>query len=166
MPAGTAGDNDDTLGVEQSAPVVNQRTQCHLIVVDINAPAHTVGQALRLLEDFLEHEVRVTAFLYLSEIDIHGTHFRRQFFIEDIHHLQLLAQLHHGNVPVIKINNLVGVLDDRTGIRTEEELAVTNADNERALFPCSNDCIRVALVKQCNGVCTDYLVQCQLHGLQ
>ena len=52
---------------------------------------HTVAQALRLLEDFLQHEVRETTLLNLAEVDIHGLNLRVELYVLDIHYLQFLS---------------------------------------------------------------------------
>ena len=38
----------------------------HMVGLDVDAASHAVGQALRLLKDFLQHEVRVAALFYLA----------------------------------------------------------------------------------------------------
>ena len=51
-----------------------------MVAFHVNAPSHTVHQAFRLLEDFLQHEVFVSPFLYLSQVDVHRLHLQFLFF--------------------------------------------------------------------------------------
>ena len=66
MPRRAAGHDDHTLGSQQLAPVVDECRERDMGALYIDAPAHAVSQALRLLKDFLEHEVGVAALLYLA----------------------------------------------------------------------------------------------------
>ena len=47
-----------------------------MIGLHIDTAAHAIGDALGLLEDFLQHEMRITALFNLSEGDINGLDFR------------------------------------------------------------------------------------------
>ena len=128
---------------------------------------HTVAQALRLLENFLQHEVRETALLNLAEIDIHGLNLRVELYVLDIHHLQFLSETHHGDVAILQVNYLVGIFDDRAGIRTEIELSVlANTHYQRALLAGSDNLVRVALVENSDGVSANHLTERNLNGGQ
>ena len=128
---------------------------------------HTVAQTLRLLEDFLQHEVRETALLNLTEVDIHGLHLRVELYVLDVHHLQFLSETHHGDVAILQVNHLVGIFDDRTGIRTEIELSVlANTHHQRALLAGSDNLVRVALVENSDGVSANHLTERNLNGGQ
>ena len=62
-----------------------------MIAFHIDASAHTVGQTFRLLENFLQHKVGITALLYLAEIDIHFLHCQILLLAKDAHHLQFFT---------------------------------------------------------------------------
>ena len=128
---------------------------------------HTVTKALWLLENFLQHEVRETALLYLTEINVYGLYLRVEFNVLDVHHLQFLTEAHHSDVTILQINHLICIFDDRTGIRTEIKLSIlSDTYNQWTLFTGSNDLIRVTLIKNCDSVSSDYLPESHLNGSQ
>ena len=49
----------------------------------IYASSHTVGQTLGLLKDFLQHEVRIAALLYLSQVDVDSLHLQFLLLTEE-----------------------------------------------------------------------------------
>ena len=108
----------------------------------------------------------VAAFLDLSEVDVYFLHFQFLFFAEDAHHLQLLAEPDDGDVSILQIDHTVGVFDDGAGIRTNEELVVADAHHQRTLLAGGDDLTRVALVDDGDGVGSDDLIECHLHGLE
>ena len=128
---------------------------------------HTVAQALRLFEDFLQHEVRETALLYLAEVDIHGLHLRVELYVLDVYYLQFLTETHHSDVAILQINHLISIFDDRTGIRTEIKLSVlTDTYHQWTLLAGSNNLVRVTLVKNCDGISANHLTERYLNGSQ
>ena len=95
MPGSTTSHDDDSLGVEELLAMVGNGAEhyAHLClrlagcIVAIGhhtgfhgathyTATHTVAQTFWLFEDFLQHEVRETALLYLTEIDIHSLNLR------------------------------------------------------------------------------------------
>ena len=137
-----------------------------MVGLDIHTSAHTVGEALGLFEYLLEHKVRISSFLYLSEIDIDGLH--RQFLLltEDADNLQFLPTTDHSDITILKIHDLVGILHDGTGVRAQEELIVADADHQGTLFTSRNNLIWIALVEHSNGIGTDHLIECHLNSRQ
>ena len=138
--------------------IVDNSTQNNIICLDINAPAHTVGEAFRLLENLLQHEVRISALLYLAETDVYGLHLWRELHVVHVHHLQVFTTTHHGDIAVVEIHNTVGIFNDRTRIGTEEELVLANTYNKRTLLACRNDGVGVVLVYNCDGICSYHLM--------
>ena len=128
---------------------------------------HTVTKALWLLKNFLQHKVRETALLYLTEINVYGLYLRVEFNVLDVHHLQFLTEAHHSDVTILQINHLICIFDDRTGIRTEIKLTIlSDTYNQRTLLTGSNDLIRVTLIKNSDSVGSDYLTESHLDGSQ
>ena len=82
----------------------------------IDSSAHAVGQTFGLFKDFLEHEVRIAALLYLAKVYVYFLHGQLLLLAQNTHHLQILAQTEHSDVSVFQIDHLVGVLNDGTGI--------------------------------------------------
>ena len=166
MPRCTTGHNDHTLGTEHLTTVVDQGRECHMIGLDIHASSHAIGQTLRLLEDFLEHKVRITTLLNLSEVDIDSLYRQLLLFTKDAHNLQVLTTTDHSDITILEIHHLIGILHDRAGIRTQEELVVTDTYYQRTLLTGSDNLIRIALVEHSDGVCTDHLIESHLNSCQ
>ena len=116
MPGGAAGHNHHALGIQHLPTVIYECRERYVISLEIYSTAHTVRQALRLLKDFLQHKVRIAAFLYLPQIDIHRLHRQFLFLTENAHHLQFFAPADHGDVAILQIDHLVRILHNRAGI--------------------------------------------------
>ena len=132
----------------------------------VDAAAHASGQAFGLFEDFLQHEMRISALLNLSKVDVNRLDFKIQLVVVHVHDLQLFTSAHHGNISIVKIHNLVGVFHDRAGIGTQEELVFTDSHHQRALLSGSDNLVRVALVENGNGISANHLMQSQLDRRQ
>ena len=184
MPRGSTSNNDETLGIEKLLTVIGDRTQHHthfslsicssFIIVchhtgfnrtTYDTSTHTITQTFRLFEDFLQHKVRETTFLYLTEVDIHSLNLRIKLYILDINHLKFFSEAHHSNVAIFQINHLVGIFNNRTGIRTQIEITFfTDTHYQWTLLAGSDNLIRITLIKQSNGISTDYLTESHLNG--
>ena len=116
VPRGSACHDDDALCTEQLLAIINHGRQRHMIAFHIDSPSHTIHKALRLLEDFLQHEVFVAAFLYLAEVDVNGLNLQFLFLTEDAQHFQLFAHPYHRNVAVLQIDHFIRIVNDRTCI--------------------------------------------------
>ena len=137
-----------------------------MISLEIHTTSHTVCEALRLLEDLLQHEVRIATLFYLSEIDVHRLHLQLLFFAKDTHHMQTLAALDDSNITVFEIHHLIGILHNRTGVGTDKELVLTDTHHQRTLFAGSHNLIGIPLVEHSDGVGTNHLIERHLNGLQ
>ena len=186
MPRGSTSNNDETFGIEKLLTVIGDRTQHHthfslsirgsFIIVchhtgfnrtTYDTSTHTITQAFRLFEDFLQHKVRETTLLYLTEVDIHSLNLRIELYILDINHLKFFSEAHYSDVTIFQINHLVGIFNNRTGIRTQIKLSIlSDTYNQWTLFTGSNDLIRVTLIKNCDSVSSDYLPESHLNGSQ
>ena len=118
VPRRAAGHDHHALRFQQLAAIVNQRRERHVISLHIHAASHAVRQALRLLEDLLQHEVRIATLLNLSEVDVHRLHLQLLILAEDIHHVQVLSQTDHGYIAVLQIHHLVRIFHDGAGVGT------------------------------------------------
>ena len=67
VPRGAASGDDDSFGIEETLFVVNESREGDVILPNVDTSSHGVGQRTGLLEDLLEHEMRITAFLQLAE---------------------------------------------------------------------------------------------------
>ena len=63
MPTRATGGDDDTLSIKEALFVINESRERNVVLPHVHTSAHGVRQRAGLLEDLLEHEMRVTAFL-------------------------------------------------------------------------------------------------------
>ena len=119
-----------------------------------------------MLEDLLEHEVRIAALLYLSQVDIDSLHLQFLFLAQNAHHLEFLVTTDDGDIAIFQIYHLVGILHDRTGVRPQEELILTDTHHQRTLLACSHNLFGVALIEHGNSIGTYHLIQSHLDGGQ
>ena len=137
-----------------------------MIAFHIDTSTHTVGQTFRLLEDFLQHEVGITTLFNLSEVDVYLLDSQLLLLAQDTDYFQFLTQTNNGNVAILQIDHLISIFDDRTGITTQEELTVANANHQRTLLAGSDNLAGITLVDNGNGISTDDLIEGYLNGLQ
>ena len=146
--------------------IVNDGTQHNFVCINIDTSPHTVFQTFRLLEYFLQHEMGIAAFFYLSQIHIQSSYLRRHFMVHIVNDLQLLSKAHHGNIVVIKIYHLVCIFYNRSCIGTKEKLIVTNSNNKRTLLTGCYYLIFFSFVKQGNGIRPDKLMKSKPYSSQ
>jgi hypothetical protein len=115
MPTGAAGDHDDTVDGSQLARGQVQAAQLGGGFVQIDAAAQRVSHRFRLLEDFLQHEMRERspfgrfgAKFDLTDLDLRGI--RAQ-----VDHLEVVGRDRH-HIVVIQVNNLSRVGEGGIGI--------------------------------------------------
>ena len=166
MPRRAAGHYHDALGVQQLSAIVDKGTQSDVVGIDVDASAHTVVETFGLLENLFEHEMGVSAFLYLAEIEVYVLYLKLLLLAHDADHLELVARTEHCNVAVFKVDHLVGVLYYRAGIRTKEELSLANAHHEGALLACCYYLAGFVAVDNGYRIGTDDLTQRHLHSCE
>ena len=137
-----------------------------MIALDVDTSAHTVGQTIGLLEDFLQHEMGIATLLNLSEVDVDGLYLQGLFLAQDAEHLQLFTLTDDSDITVFQIDDLVSIFDDRTGITTKEEFVLTDTHHQGTLLTGSNNLGGVALVDDGNGISANNLIESSLNGLQ
>ena len=166
MPRCSTCDNDEAPGIDQLLAIIDHSAQGDVVGLSIDTTAHAVFQTFWLLKDLLEHEMRISAFLYLSKINVDCLHFGVHPVVEDIDNLQFFVGLKDRDVAVFQIYDFVSVFNDRAGIGPEEELSLPYPDHQRALLAGRNDLIGIALVEQGNGIGSDHLIESYADGLQ
>ena len=146
--------------------MVDDSRQGHVGRFDIDATAHAVVDAVRLFENFLQHEMRITTLLQLSEVHFDGLHLRLHLHIIQVNHFQFLTATHDSNLVVLQINHLVRVFDNRCGVGTKEEFILPDSHHQRTALPCHQNGVRLTTVEQRNGIRSNHLMQGQLQGGQ
>ena len=137
-----------------------------MIALDIDTTTHTVGQAVWLFENLLQHKVGIPTLLYLSQINIYRLHLQVLLLAQNAKHLEVFTLTYDSYITIFKIDNLIGILNDWTGIGTKEKLVLTNAHHQRTLLASSNNLAGVALIDNSNGISTYHLIKSHLYGLQ
>ena len=131
MPGCTAGSDDDTLGVEETIFVIDESGEGDVILAYVDTSTHGVGQGTRLLEDLLEHEMRIAAFLELREREFEALDLRGLGDIIDSRDIYFFSQTQRYDLFILHVDDLIGIFDDRRSIGSEEILVLTNTDYER-----------------------------------
>ena len=167
VPTRATGHDDETPGAHQSLAIVDDCRERDAVRIHVYASPHATAQALRLLEDFLQHEVGITSLFQLSERDVNLLHLRMLRFACDVHHFQIFTETQECDVTIIQINHLVGVLGNRAGIGSKEEIPVAaQSDHKRRTLTGTDDGVGMLAVQDGNGVCANHLTQCHLHRFQ
>ena len=121
---GTASDEDDTSAAADRAHVRAQATERDGLVLDVQATTHGVDDGLGLLEDLLLHEVVELALHDLLELKLQGldgSHVAAAIgLLETVDVEGTLVDV--GNIVILQVHNLLGVLDDGRWVGGEEEL--------------------------------------------
>lgn len=121
---GTAGDEDDPSASPDGGHVLAKTTKGDSLLDRVETSTHGVDDGLGLLEDFLLHEVVEAALHDLLKLDLQGLDGT------NVGHAVVLVQavdveralVDVGDVVVLKVQDLLGVLDDGGGVGREEEL--------------------------------------------
>ena len=102
--------------MQQLAAIVYQCRQCHMVTFYINTTTHTVCQTFGLLKDFFQHEVRITALLNLSKVDIYSLYGQILLLAQKTEYFQFFTQTNHSDIAIFQINYLVCIFNDWAGI--------------------------------------------------
>ncbi len=105
---------------------------------------HHVGDTRGLLEDLLEHEVLVAAFLDRIEIPRHLVNATVNLLAFQVVGAIPIGR-EYGIVPVVEIDDVTGRLDHRRCVGAGKHLAVlTHADEQRTAVTRHDDLVRVS----------------------
>ena len=106
----------------------------------------------------------ITSFLYLGEVEVDFLDFVLYGFVVYVDKLHvLLVPVNHGDVLVVEVHHFVCVFDDGRCVASEEELAVSDTDHERAALTGCDNLVGVVLVDDGHGIRSDDLVQCDTY---
>ena len=119
---------------------------------------------LRLLEDLLEHVVRIVAQLDLVALGLEQLHVVVDVPVVAVHDANRPVG-DHGDLVVGEVDDLVGVADQRRGVAGDEVLALADADHQRALQPGRDDHVRPIAEHDAQAVGAVQLRERRLHRL-
>lgn len=121
---GTASNEDDPAAAADCGEVLAEATKGDGLVLDIETTTHGVDNRLGLLEDLLLHEVVEAALHDLLELDLEGLNGTdvggAVILVQAVDVERALVDV--GNVVVLEVQDLLGVLDNGGWVGGEEEL--------------------------------------------
>jgi hypothetical protein len=123
--AGTAGNEDDAAASADGGDVRTETAESDGLVADVKTTTHGVDNGLGLLEDLLLHEVVELALHDLLELKLEGldgSDVRAAISLLKTMDVEG-ALVNVSNIVILKVHNLLGVLDNGGGVGGEEELS-------------------------------------------
>ena len=166
MPRGTASDEHDVVCIQKLFLVLHNATQTHRIVLRKQTATHGVAHDSRLLVDFLHHEVVEASLFDAVEVYLQLLNVGNGLHILYRLDMQFLAQLDSDHLFVFKVHHFLGATYDRRGIRSDEILALANADDHRTSLSSGNQLVGMAFLHDGDGIGTHHVVQGDAHGLK
>ena len=123
MPGGAAGGDDHAVHARQFIELAGHAVEARRAAVEVEAPARGHADGGGLLEDLLEHEVRIAALLDLLEVP--------RDLVDRLVHVGVL-EIAHGvavtgegdHLAVVEIDDPARMADDGGGVDGHLELAV------------------------------------------
>lgn len=120
----TASNEDDSATSADGRDVRAETTKRNRLVLAVETTSHGVDNGLRLLENLLLHEVVELALHDLLELKLkglNGAHVGAAIGLLKAVDVQG-SLVDVGNVVILEVHDLLGVLDDSGGVRGQEEL--------------------------------------------
>lgn len=120
----TASNEDNATGPANGGDVAPQTTECYCLVADVKTTTHGVDNRLGLLENFLLHEVVELALHDLLELELKGldgTDIAASIGLLEAMDVERTF-VDVGDVIVLEVHHLLGVLNNGRWIRRQEEL--------------------------------------------
>ena len=124
MIAGSTSDENNPPTAADSRYVLPKPTKSHLLVGNIQATSHGVNYGFWLFKDFLLHEVVKCSLHNLLQFKLdglNGANIGSAIVLCQAMDVQL-PFVHMGDVIVFQVEDLLGVLNNRRGVRRQEEL--------------------------------------------
>ena len=85
-------------------------------LVEQKTTAHTVAKTCRLVENLLQHEVRETALLELSHIQLYLLNLRRDVIVLQVNNLDFLVAVKRCHLAVVKVNHVRCIFGNRRSV--------------------------------------------------
>ena len=111
--------------------------------IEVEAAADGVGQRIRLLVDFLEHEMLVTALLGGGGVEAELGDLAGDRDVVEVADVDGIRG-DDGDVVVVQIDDALGVGDDGGGVGRDDGFSVTDADDDGAAAAGGDDLVRLA----------------------
>ena len=166
MPAGSAGHDDEPLGVGPHGFVVVDSGHADGAVPESEAATQAIGNGFGLLVDLLEHEMLVPSFFNGLEGHLEFGDHGGDLVVLDGPDFQSGGQRNAGHFFVFEVDHIFRVLDDGGGVGGDEIFAFTDADDEGAGLAGENQLIGSGDVHDGNGVGTDDFIEGDTGGFE
>ena len=150
MVGGAAGDDVDLMQGADVLLIQRQILQHHLVVLDAGKQA--LAQGIGLFHDLLDHEVLIAALLGGGDLPVDGEMLLLHRVQQAVIHFDGVSG-QHGDLAVLHIAHIPGMLDDGSDVTGEEVAAVAIAQHQRAVLAGGDDLIRAVHAEntQCIG---------------
>ena len=121
---GTTGNEDDTTAATDGRDILTKTTQGDPLVSYVQTTSHGVDNRFGLLEDFLLHEVVELALHDLLQLEfngLNGADIRSTIVLSQTVDVELTL-VNVGDIIILQVEHLLGVLDNSRWVRRQEEL--------------------------------------------
>ena len=158
-----AGDEDDAIHRAEFGGREVQSAQTRRAFFVADAAAEGVFDGARLLEDFLEHEMRELAALGFLGGEFDFADLRADGCRLDRGHLEIVAG-QRDDFEVVEVNDAAGVRDDGADVAGEEILVASDAEQQRAAAAGADDHVGMIGVNDGDAVGADHVFEGAAHG--
>ncbi len=156
VPRRAAGHDDDAPGLQKALPVFQYARDRQPLAVGRYAAADAVCDGFGLLENLLEHEVRVASLLQFGDAHLELGDVDLRLAVVAADDAELLVAVDDGDLSVVEVDYLVGELDDGRGVGGEVVgFGARDADHQRTAPAGSDDLVRILAVDDGDGVGAD-----------
>ena len=164
MPRRAAGGEHDAIHLQQLLVLDVEPAELRGPVLLEQAAAQRVAHALGLLQDLLQHEVRVAAALDGGEVPVDPRHRLLLFHRVEVEDA-VVAGAHHRDLAVVEIHDRARMREDGRGVRSHEVLAGADRHEQRRAVPRRHDRVGLTGREHRDPVRAVHLVQRARHRL-
>ena len=166
MPAGAASYDQDALCGLPFFPVVVDAGHFDFRPGHAHAAADGIQDGIRLLKNFLEHEVVEAALFDGFNLHFELVNLRRDHRVLEVANRQAVLAVHDRDLFVVQVDHVLRVLDDGRRIGSDVKLILfTYSNDEGAGFACSDEQIGLVGVNDGDGVSAFHFLEGHLHGV-
>src|SRR5690606_39116875 len=119
MPGGTTCDDDNAVCILKLVFIIPETTEHQSSCPGIQSSAHAISNGFSLFVDLFQHEMLVTALFYGLQFHLQLVDIGIGFNVFNGLDLEFVVS-DDGYFKVIQVYHLIGVLDDRRGIRGQK----------------------------------------------
>src|SRR5690606_20389991 len=156
MPRCSAGNDQDTVCLNEFVNVFTQSTEGKATGLRIKSSAKAIANRFRLFKNFFQHEMFKAAFFDGFKFHVNRLNVRCKRKVRCICYAEF-SVANHGDLLVVEVYHLIRIFNYRCCIRSQEELIFSDTYYERAAFSRSNKQIRIRCRKYHDRVSADNL---------